>query len=129
MTASPKKMKITLENLLKANPSLGKMLMSPELPAKTSFLLKGVIKQVSEHLSYYNLEKEKLVLKHKGVPNPKTDRYDFPTPEHNTLFESEMKELISAEVELVYSPISVQMLEGVKLTALDMDNLDGFVVA
>jgi hypothetical protein len=122
-------MKTTLEKLLTANPSLGKMLMSPELPAKTSFLLKGVIKQVSEHLSYYNLEKVKLVEKHKGVPNTKTDRYDFPTPDDGEIFEIAMKELISAEVELVYQPISVQMLGEVKLTALDMDNLDGFVVA
>lgn len=116
-------MKISLGALSAATPSLKKLLNS-DLPIAVAFSLSKLVKTIESEMTTHEEQRQALVKKfgtEDGEGNIAVK------PESYTDFFAAIGELNAVEVELNFTPVSVQKLEGVKLSAVDLAVLEAFV--
>jgi hypothetical protein len=118
-------MELKLIEIQRAQQAFQKI-MNTDLPAKTAFRLSRIAKIVDEIYIQIEATRNKLVQKY-GAPAGKTGNI-IVKPENVATFQQEFSELLSDEtIELDVKPIKLEVLEEIKLTALDMLALEPFV--
>lgn len=126
--------KITLKDLLDvmASGALGRLASDKDLSAKVKFQLKPIWKSAVEKFESYNETRLELCREY-GVLNEETNAFEFETPERETDFNAEIKELQSTEVMFEAEPLSVACLTK-KIgspdvwSAVDLCTLDWLIV-
>lgn len=103
-------MKLKLANLIEPatgtsmHPAIARF-ANLDLPIKTSFRLKGIIKQAVEHFNAYLAYRLDLYKKH-GEHNAETDEYTV--PESNlAAFRTEFDELLDTDIEITGEPFKL----------------------
>jgi len=108
-----------VRNLISFNASLKKLLIQ-DLPVKISFKLGKLIKPLNEEYKIFAENKKKLFTKYgeeeKGQVKIK--------PENTKAFTKDFEELLNIEVEIDIPKIKVDDLGDIKISPLDMSNLD-----
>jgi hypothetical protein len=122
-------LKITLQKIVNAQGSLEKLL-SKELPIKTAYRLGRAVSKLNSELTQFQ-ESRKALIKKYGIEDGKGG---FLIPEDDAenrkKFETDIKELLEVEVEISgFSPVPIAELDGVKIAAMDMANLEEFIDA
>ena len=113
-------MKLTIREVAPMLQSL-ESLMNVPLPAKESYRLGLVAKQIQDKLVVYEQTRHKIVTKYgekiesEGVIRVK--------PENAEQFGREMEGLLAEEIEVNFTPISISLLGESKMSARDMANL------
>jgi len=120
-------MQIKVEKLMLAKDSLNKLL-SQELPVTTAFRLSKLAKQVIEELKTVEDNRIKLIKKYQEEPKEGEKESNIRVaPENAAAFNQDFSELLNIEIGLDFEPISIGEISDVKLTAIDLINLDVFV--
>ena len=116
-------MELKLIEIQKAQSALQKV-MNADLPVKIAFRLSRVAKVIDGVFIDIEAQRAKLIKKY-GVPSK--DGFTV-KPENVAQFQEEFTGLLSEEsVELNIEPFGLELLEGIKLTALDMMALESFI--
>ena len=88
------------------------------IPAKANFLLQKNISILTA--AAQEIEKARMeIAKHYGVINEKENRYDI-APEHLTIVEQEMTDLLNIEQDLSIKTFSIEALGNIELTPAQM---------
>jgi hypothetical protein len=120
-------MKITLEKLHLMQQSLGK-LITYDLPVATAFRLSRLAKQAKSEMDTLEESRTKLVTLF-GDKDPDDPSRIKVTPQNLDKFSEEMRKLLAVEVNIDFEPINLSDLGDIKLSALDLANLDVFIVS
>jgi hypothetical protein len=119
-------MKITLGKLFVADDSGALVrLYQSRTPARIGFVVKGLIKEVTEELSKYRVERLQTFQKYGTEVQP--GKWEFPAEQIEAL-KTEMDELNALEVELKFEPISINALGDASLSGEDLTYLEPFIV-
>jgi hypothetical protein len=117
-------MKVTIEKVLDAKESMGKLLQK-DLPIKSSFKLSRLVKKLNEELEVFN-EKRKDLFKKFGK-ELEDGRYHL-GEEVAEDYNNNLKELLSVEIEIDFEPLKVDQLgENITISTTDLMQLDGFI--
>lgn len=116
-------MKATLANIYNNWTAIGK-LSAIDLPAKQAYGLARFLKEAGEHYEAVEKQRIKLVEKH-GATND--DGQVTVIPEKMGAFVSEFNELLSVEVDVFDPKLTLESLEGAKLSALTFFGLTWLV--
>jgi len=117
-------MKISLQKIYDSHMSIRKLL-SADLPVKTAFKLSRLAKELNGLFQDVEAQRIRLVEKY-GEKDEKG--HSQVTQENMEQFSKEITELFSEEVEVDFSPISIEELEGAKLSAFDMEGLSFLIM-
>jgi len=115
---------VTLEEILNASEGLKKIL-SADLPIKLAYRLGKYVKILNKELTNYEERRMDLIKKY-GEPNDNGSEYKI-KPENADKVMKDMMELHSIEVDLDVIPIKLSEIENVKLSPIDISNLDKFI--
>jgi len=125
-------MKVTLEKVYVAQQSLTKLL-SQDMPSSLAFRLSRLAKQVKSELDTFEENRIKLVKKYstsgKEKKSPAVDPEQSVKvhPDKMKEFSAELMAMLAVEIELDFEPISVKDLGDVKISAIDLVNIEPFV--
>ena len=114
-------MQITLEQLSAALPSL-KKLAQLDLPVKSAFRISRFLKQTENDTKTLNDIRIKL-LEEYGEPTGETGQYKV-SPDNIDAFKSELAELQSEKAEVDFTPLSLDDLGDINLSAQDLMVID-----
>lgn len=118
-------MKTTLGILFVARDSGALMrLYQSKTPAKTGFVVKGLVKEVDEELSKYQEQRLEIVQQYGTEVQP--GKWEF-LRETVEAANKELTELNAVEVDLKYEPISINALGDVSLSGEDLTYLEPFI--
>ena len=109
-----------LGKLKQADESL-KKLLTADLPVQEAYKLSRVVARISEELTAAEKIRNDLVMKKYGVK--KDDKFAVP-PEKLEEFYKEYNTLLDVEVDIPIVKIKLDSLNGAKLSAVDLHNLD-----
>ena len=115
-------MKILIRELIQAKPSLIKVL-SADLPVKVSYRLSKGIKALNRELEDYE-EKRVAILKKYSTEKEgqwEVDKDKLPD------FTKEMTELMNIEIDINAEPVNLSLIQEIKVSALDLENLAKFI--
>lgn len=115
-------MEFKIKELLGIKESLNKLLVA-EIPIKTSYKLGKIINKMGEELKFFDTKRMELFKKY-GELDGKEYKVKL---EDNEIFVKEMNELLEITFELEINKIKLDSLGDIKLSALDMANLDKFI--
>ena len=122
-------MKITLEKLFNIQQSLGKLL-TQDLPVSVSFKLSRLAKKVKTEMDLLEENRVKLVKKYGGKEkNENGEEVVRVSKKNMTKFSEELKTLLDVQVEIEVETVSISELGDLKLSALDLANLDDFITS
>lgn len=113
-------MKIKISKLVNIKTSLEK-LMNLDVPIKTAFKLGKIVKNFNNEYEVFEESKTKLFKKY-GERN-KEGNLEI-KEENSKIFKKELEDLLSIEVNIKLTKVDLKELGDVKLSALDIDNLD-----
>ncbi len=100
-------------------------IMNADLPVRVAFRLSRMAKLIDEVYTQIEAQRMKLVEKYGAA----SDMGVTVKPENIQVFQAEFNELLAKEaVNLEIEPIKLDLLEGLKLTALEMLALEKFIV-
>ena len=121
-------MKITNQVLLNSIPTLQK-LSKEQLPIKVSYTISKNIKAIEEELKIYEEERRKLIKKYAELDKegkPKVnDNGNYVIKQENQLdFNKEVLELMSIETDINISKINLNVLEGLKVSPLEISSVN-----
>lgn len=119
-------MKITIEQLHSIQVSLGKLL-DQDLPIRMAYRMGKLAKTVREELNEFEEARVKLVEKiGEKVEEDGKEKISVPKDKME-VFSQELKSLLDEEVDVDFEPIKISDVEDIKLSAIDMANLDKFL--
>lgn len=116
-------MKLTLGNLLAAQPAL-KKLLNTDMPVTTAFKLSKVAKDIDKEFAEYEEQRVKLVQKYGAADDQGNVSVK---DEYIQTFMDDISKLHAIECELPGDPIGVDQLGEIKMTAAEMAALDGVI--
>ncbi|MEW6097210.1 MAG: hypothetical protein AB1567_11930 [bacterium] len=119
------KKQLTFRKLKNIESSLAKIILQ-ELPFKLSYRLSKLAKSVKQNLDDLSellipLGKKYGDITEQGIYEIRKD------PENLEKYYADLNEALNIEVEITYIPVSLQELENLKLTPLDLANLDWLI--
>lgn len=126
-------MKVKLGNLRGIIEGL-QVLAAKELPIKHAYWIGKTIPILMKEFQDAESNRYKLCIKHckkdkDGIPVTRIDSqgkvYDMIDPEE---FQAELNELWNLEIDVKFTPISIEQLDGVRVDAATLLKLDGLVV-
>ena len=117
-------MKIKLGELKVIEESL-KKLITMSLPIKISYNLSKTLKKISDELTLFDEQKNILIRKY-GTENVEKNLIEVIEPQKLVEFSKDINELLSVEIDLEFTPIDIELLEGKELSPADMINLNMF---
>lgn len=120
-------MKVTLAQLVNSQPALNKIL-EKEVEAQLAFRLGKIAKAIRSELNELDEVRSRLI-KQLGAPVEGQDGKWRVTSENEPKFHEEMTKLLSEEVELDISELSLYELEGIKFTPAEMSQIDFLLIA
>lgn len=112
-------MKVTLKQILDSQQPIAR-LMDLKLPPATAFRLGRIVSKLDSELSVYNDQRLKIV---QEFGEPMEDGMNFKIKDENIdEFNKQMNELISVEIDVEITPISIEELSagGNTVTARDL---------
>jgi GTP1/Obg family GTP-binding protein len=112
--------KMKLGKLVQASGSL-KKLLNADLPAREAYRLSRMATRMEEELTAVEKLRIDLVMKKYGTQ--KEDKTWFVPPEKLEVFHKEYNELLDVEVDIPTVKIKLEVLDDVKLSAVDLGNL------
>lgn len=121
-------MKITNQVLLNSIPTLQK-LSKEQLPIKVSYTISKNIKAIEEELKIYEEERRKLIKKYAELDKEGklkvNDNGNYVIKQENQLdFNKEVLELMSIETDINISKINLNVLEGLKVSPLEISSVN-----
>lgn len=116
-------MQLTLRELKEIERSLDKLL-GADLPINISYRFTRVTKQIQSELKHFQESFQKLVKKYGETKQEKTL---VPT-EKVEEFNAEVDKLMKEEIAIDFTPICIDDLGDIKLSAIDLVNLDGKLI-
>ena len=125
--------KVQLGDLKKTIEGL-QVLAGKELPIKTAYWVGKTIPKLVKEFQEVEANRNKLCIKHSkkdanGEPMTKEENgnkvFDMVDPE---AFNKELYELWSMEIEVKFTPIPIEQLDGIKIDTGTMLKLDKFIV-
>jgi hypothetical protein len=124
-------MKITFLELKNAQPALTKLL-NTDLDVRVSLTLRRLVKAVSAELEHFDAERFKLLEKFAqkdadGKLVTKDDQAIFDDA-GAIQFRAEFEKLASVELEMDVKPIDLSKVEGVKMSPVELDTIDAFLI-
>ena len=111
-----------LKVLKQKETSLTKLLGSDDLPISIGFRLKPLTRAVIQALTDFQESKTKVIEK-LGTPTETNGEFNIPKDKTED-FNSEIQALLEVDVELPDASISLKELQNIKLSAVDLVNLD-----
>ena len=125
-------MKITFLQLKNAQPALTKLL-NTDLDVRVSLTLRRVVKAVDAELEHFDAERMKLIEKFAtkdkaGKIVTKDDQAVFGDEGAYVQFRNEFEKLAGFEIEMDVKPIDLSKVEGVKMSPVELNTLDPFLV-
>jgi hypothetical protein len=126
-------MKITFLQLKNAQPALTKLL-NQDLDVRVSLPLRRVVKAVDAELEHFDAERMKLIEKfaqkdEAGKILTKDDQAVFGDEGVYVQFRTEFEKLADVEIEMDVKPIDLSKVEGVKMSPVELNTIDPFLVA
>ncbi|MEW6096617.1 MAG: hypothetical protein AB1567_08840 [bacterium] len=119
------KKQMTFKELKNMESSLAKIILQ-ELPFKLSYRLSKLAKSVKQNLD--DLSELLIPLGKKYGDITEQGSYEIrKDPENLEKYFADLNEILNIEVEITYIPISLQEMENLKLTSLDLANLDWLI--
>jgi hypothetical protein len=120
----------TLSKLVNAvNSGALARLASKELPIKTAFKLRNLIKQTAPIMENYETSRVEMLKKVDAKLNEQTQIWDFPTPEARAAFDAEFKELVEVDIEINASTLKLANFNAsISFTTMDLDLLDWLII-
>lgn len=104
-------------------------LTAKELPIKTGFRLRSLIKQVNAFMKDYEDTRVDLLKKVEAVLNEQTQIWDFPSAEAEDKFKEQYLELVEADIEITGDPFKLaNFLSSTTFSGADLDVLDWLIV-
>lgn len=116
-------MEMELKDLVNAKDGLIKI-FNAELPIKISYKLSKLVKDLNEELNFFEEKRKKLIEK---FGEKKGDKIEV-KQENLELFTNEMNELLKLKVEFKFEKIQLNEIENVKLSSLEVYNLQKFII-
>ena len=110
-------MKITNGTIYAAQSALDK-LSNADLPIKTAYEVKKNVDAIKKQIAFINDRRNELIRKY-----GKEDKIDTEDKEAVAKFVNDFNEVLGIEEEIEINTIDVEQLEGVKLSASDLDAL------
>jgi hypothetical protein len=125
-------MKITFLQLKNAQPALTKLL-NTDLDVRVSLTLRRVVKAVDNELEHFDAERMRLIEKYAtkdkaGKILTKDDQAVFDDEGAYVQFRNEFEKLAGFEIEMDVKPIDLSKVEGVKMSPVELNTLDPFLV-
>lgn len=121
-------MKVTLANIKNMEASLDSLLKK-ELNIRVAYRLSKLAKQIYNELVIFEDNRIKLIKKY-GSFNKESQVFEIDPKNQKNIdaFTSEFNQLISEEVDINFQPISLEDLEDIKLSAIDMMHFNNFII-
>lgn len=119
-------LEVKLAQLVASAPALGR-LCAEKAPARITFTLARVTKSINSELETYEKTRMSLLEKY-GTLSEDKSHYKFESREQSEKFELELKELLETPVSLQHSPLALDQLETVSVSAADLMALDWLIV-
>lgn len=119
-------MTVTLEQVLKAEPAVGR-LAQLRLPIKTAYVVAKLHKAVQAERAEFDAQRNALI-RELGTADDKAQTIQIPqgTPEW-AVFAAKIQDLLGVEVNLVWTPMSAAGLGDVSISAEDAIALEPFI--
>lgn len=116
-------MKVTLETIYVSQNSLTK-LINLDLPITTAYKFSRLVKKIREELATFEESRVALVKKYGNKEDTSgTVRVSLDATEE---FSNELKKLLEVEIEVDFEPIPLSDLGDIKMSAVDISNLEIF---
>ena len=112
-------MKLTLKKLISVKPSM-KKLLNQDLPIKISYNLSKLISELNEEYTLFEEKKQLLFIKYGEEKENKISIKQ----ENVKTFTKDIGDLLDIEVEIEVTKVKLNDLGDIKLSPLDMLNLD-----
>ena len=112
------------ENTPGQTSALQKFLLCPK-PTQVSWANRKLIVACNEEIKLYHEQRLSLCQKH-GTLNPKTNRFDFATPDDERIFNVALNTLQEQTCELPGTPVKIDDLGGT-LSEIDLALLEPFI--
>ncbi|MEW6096563.1 MAG: hypothetical protein AB1567_08565 [bacterium] len=120
-----RKIQITFKKLKNIENSLAKVILQ-KLPFKLSYRLSKLAKSVKQNLD--DLSEMLIPLGKRYGDITEQGSYEIrKDPENLEKYFADLNEILNIEVEITYIPVSLQEMENLKLTSLDLANLDWLI--
>ena len=125
-------MKITFLQLKNAQAALTKLL-NQDLDVRVSLPLRRVVKAVNAELEHFDAERLRLLEKfaqkdEAGKIVVENDQAVFGDEGAFVRFRAEFEKLASVELEMDVKPIDLTKIEGVKMSPVELDTIDAFLL-
>lgn len=117
-------MELTLKQLVERVESLSKLL-NKELPIKTAYRLGRLYNIIKNELQQYN-EHRNILIKKYGKEKNGQILIDEQDKEAIEKFTKDNEELLSVSIRIDYEPIAISDLGDIKLSPIDIGNLEIF---
>lgn len=115
---------LNIFNLMENGAESFKKLLASDLPISLSYKLGKVRKSFIEEQQTINEKKQELLIKYGKPMEGKPGFFQFPDDANAKLFSDEFNALLNTEIEIDFDLISIGILDGVKLSTLDLDYLE-----
>jgi hypothetical protein len=120
--AEIKKVSIRMSELREITGSLSKVL-SQDLPIKQAYRMSKMAKAINSELKEFNEMREKLIRKY----GERDEQGNISVKEKANEFNEEFQPLLEEEIELSLIPIDLNEIQNVKLSPIDIANLEPFL--
>lgn len=117
---------ININQLLNSIPALDVLFQQP-VRAQTAFRLKMLTKEVNGLLETFNQTRLALCSKYGTLTEDGTE-FDFENADNKRKFEEEYQELLNADVELQFEPMSVSSLGDALLSPIHLESLEWLII-
>lgn len=117
-----KKAKIKLSELRDITGSLSKVL-SQDLPVKQAYRLSKLAKAVQAEIKELNEHRERLIKKY----GERDEKGNLAVKSRVDEFQNEFTPILDEEVELSFIPLDMNDVDGLKVSPLDIANLEPFI--
>ena len=101
-----------------------KKLLGTDLPVKVSYKLSKIVKKVNSEIKELEDKRIELIKQYGELKDEKIEV----KPENLVLFMSELQTLLDLEIDLDIQPIKLDELGDIKFSAVDLADLEKFIV-
>jgi hypothetical protein len=116
-------LRVKIKTLLKSIGALGS-LGSLRLAGPKKLRIARIIKQVNSELETFNDVRKGVYESHGGEYDKPKDKFNFKTPEGETLADAEVDKIVEEEVDIIFDKFSLKDFESLEISAMDVLSLE-----